>query len=784
METMATHDLKNSPMLENNAQQQQQQRQQSRKQETKYSSDTNKISNGDHDDNDMIRKNTSNHDSAFPTAATNTITTDARHFQPVLAVSSEGANHSTNALEGPYTKQNQAKDCPDHTMHQDVHDTNHISNIPPVFTTSHYHNQQQQQLVGGGYASVDMPSYSGHGEGFTPPPIVEHNVGVTSKDDGVSEYSDASLNGRKDSLQDGEGNEGDHHHDDDYDEDADEDEDDDEQPVKLFIGQVPKQMEEPDLFAIFEKYGPMEDVAIIRDKHTGQHRGCAFVTFLQKESAELCEKELHGTFVFEGGKRPVQVRPAGWKEDNKIFVGMLPKDVTEEMVYRVFEPYGEITGVFVIQSTDGYRKGCAFVKYVNRIDAHKAIEELHNKVVFENSDRPLIVKIADSKKDKNKTSLHNPAPKQGRYPSSKNSSGHGSDTNLFYSDNIGGVSNASPQMNPLSQDVYYMPPLHGPMGIAHPSSSHQQQTHGHLSHHPVYPGHLHGMEHMGHVALPMEHALPHNHESSLEHFSPPPIFPSHAFPIAYMEHGYDHSSQHHHPSRAPHPHPFLSPQQQMALQSNARPREGPAGANLFIYHLPHDLTDADLATAFNPFGNVISAKVFVDKVTGESKGFGFVSYDSVISAEQAIELMNGFQIGNKRLKVQHKRIHHHPRHAQTSVPMPAAGPTGLVPGVVGIGEVPNQMHHHHHQSPYMYAYTVSTSGHQHEHGMKQEQENTNRIESETAVGFDQTKVSETGQMVMESNIHSREGTNQTQVTMSSQGIVDDLTQQFHNRLSS
>jgi len=78
---------------------------------------------------------------------------------------------------------------------------------------------------------------------------------------------------------------------------------------------------------------------------------------------------------------------------------------------------------------------------------------------------------------------------------------------------------------------------------------------------------------------------------------------------------------------------------------------------LFVYHLPHDLTDADLATAFNPFGNVISAKVYVDRYTGESKGFGFVSYDSVISAESAIEQMNGFQIGNKRLKVQHKRVH-------------------------------------------------------------------------------------------------------------------------------
>ena len=36
---------------------------------------------------------------------------------------------------------------------------------------------------------------------------------------------------------------------------------------------------------------------------------------------------------------------------------------------------------------------------------------------------------------------------------------------------------------------------------------------------------------------------------------------------------------------------------------------------------------------------------------------GFVSYDSVAAADSAIEQLNGFQIGNKRLKVQHKRVH-------------------------------------------------------------------------------------------------------------------------------
>ena len=67
--------------------------------------------------------------------------------------------------------------------------------------------------------------------------------------------------------------------------------------------------------------------------------------------------------------------------------------------------------------------------------------------------------------------------------------------------------------------------------------------------------------------------------------------------------------------------PFPNHSQEMHAP-NPRPREGPAGSNLFVYHLPHDLTDADLATAFNPFGNVISAKVYVDRNTCESKGFG------------------------------------------------------------------------------------------------------------------------------------------------------------------
>ncbi|XP_078139441.1 CUGBP Elav-like family member 2 isoform X6 [Centroberyx gerrardi] len=96
---------------------------------------------------------------------------------------------------------------------------------------------------------------------------------------------------------------------------------------------------------------------------------------------------------------------------------------------------------------------------------------------------------------------------------------------------------------------------------------------------------------------------------------------------------------------------------QSLLQQSAAgsQKEGPEGANLFIYHLPQEFGDQDILQMFMPFGNVVSAKVFIDKQTNLSKCFGFVSYDNPVSAQAAIQAMNGFQIGMKRLKVQLKR---------------------------------------------------------------------------------------------------------------------------------
>ncbi|KAM5129601.1 CUGBP Elav-like family member 3 isoform 2-T2 [Mantella aurantiaca] len=394
--------------------------------------------------------------------------------------------------------------------------------------------------------------------------------------------------------------------------------------IKLFIGQIPRNLEEKDLKPIFEQFGKIYELTVIKDKFTGVHKGCAFLTYCARESALKAQSALHEQKTLPGMNRPIQVKPADSEsrgEDRKLFVGMLGKQQTDEDVRRMFEPFGNIDECTVLRGPDGTSKGCAFVKFQTHSEAQAAINALHGSRTLPGASSSLVVKFADTEKERGLRRMQQVANQLGMFsPIALQFGAYSAYTQALMQQQAALVAAHSAYLNPMATmaavQMQQMATINPNGIIATPitpitpiTSSSAQSPVTQLD--PLQQAYA-GMQHYT-AAYPAAYGL-----VSPAFTQPPPLLPQ------------------------------QPPQQQQQ-------REGPEGCNIFIYHLPQEFTDSEILQMFLPFGNVISAKVFVDRATNQSKCFGFVSFDNPGSAQAAIQAMNGFQIGMKRLKVQLKR---------------------------------------------------------------------------------------------------------------------------------
>lgn len=75
---------------------------------------------------------------------------------------------------------------------------------------------------------------------------------------------------------------------------------------------------------------------------------------------------------------------------------------------------------------------------------------------------------------------------------------------------------------------------------------------------------------------------------------------------------------------------------------------------LFVGNLPFSVTEGDLRTLFEPFGEVQSAQIMTDRDTGKPRGFGFVEMLSE-QAEPAIAALNGKEFQGRSISVNEAR---------------------------------------------------------------------------------------------------------------------------------
>ncbi len=79
------------------------------------------------------------------------------------------------------------------------------------------------------------------------------------------------------------------------------------------------------------------------------------------------------------------------------------------------------------------------------------------------------------------------------------------------------------------------------------------------------------------------------------------------------------------------------------------------GKKLFVGNLPFSTTSQQLNDLFSRVGTCESASVVTDRATGQSRGFGFVEMSTPEEAEQAIEELNGHELGGRKLTVTEAR---------------------------------------------------------------------------------------------------------------------------------
>ncbi len=73
--------------------------------------------------------------------------------------------------------------------------------------------------------------------------------------------------------------------------------------------------------------------------------------------------------------------------------------------------------------------------------------------------------------------------------------------------------------------------------------------------------------------------------------------------------------------------------------------------DIYVGNLPYKAGDRDLQELFEQYGNVTSARIIMDRATGQSKGFGFVEMPGRDEAQKAIDSLNQYDFMGRKLRV-------------------------------------------------------------------------------------------------------------------------------------
>ncbi|CAF2034507.1 BnaA09g52030D [Brassica napus] len=139
---------------------------------------------------------------------------------------------------------------------------------------------------------------------------------------------------------------------------------------EVFIGGLPRDVGEEDLRDLCEAIGEIFEVRVMKDRDSGESKGYAFVGFRTKDVAQKAIEELHSK-EFKAISQPLTgktIRCSLSETKNRLFIGNIPKNWTEDEFRKVIEEVGPgVENIELIKDpTNSTRnRGFAFVLYYN-----------------------------------------------------------------------------------------------------------------------------------------------------------------------------------------------------------------------------------------------------------------------------------------------------------------------------------------------------------------------------------------------------------------------------------
>uniref|UniRef100_A0A3B3VWN3 Cugbp, Elav-like family member 1 n=1 Tax=Poecilia latipinna TaxID=48699 RepID=A0A3B3VWN3_9TELE len=342
---------------------------------------------------------------------------------------------------------------------------------------------------------------------------------------------------------------------------------------------------------------------------------------------------------------PIQMKPADSEksnavEDRKLFIGMISKKCNENDIRLMFSPYGQIEECRILRGPNGLSRGCAFVTFTGRQMAQSAIKSMHQSQTLEGCSSPIVVKFADTQKDKEQKRLAQQLQQQMQQLSATSMWG-----------NLSGFHNLGPQFLAVSVGLlvilfvlFKMEPLAKNLAALAAAATDTQGTTSTSNIMTTSSSPLSALAGSGKKNKKNQYILLYLvfifGESNLlleklylffcvidtgmatinGNFSSGGLSHGSGNTVEALSQAYSGIQQYAAAALPNFYNQSLLSQQNVSAAGSQK--EGPEGANLFIYHLPQEFGDQDLLQMFLPFGNVISAKIFIDKQTNLSKCFG------------------------------------------------------------------------------------------------------------------------------------------------------------------